>query len=886
MTRELNAKRVIFWTIGIVVIAIIAISTAFVFILREREIDTWQRQIENLSLAMEVQTTQSMSSARIAMDSIAERIAAMGIRNAEELRSRAKTEALHRIMRDKITGLTQVDVATLVAANGDVINFTRSFPAPAINLSDRDYFRTHRHTAALDIFISEPVKSRANDKRIFYLSRRLNDSNGKFMGLVLVGISVDQLTSVYERLGRNLGDGAVITLYRDDATVLARWPREEEAGKDALPIAPVSPPGERPGEPIAVSYATAPTLADSGASAPRLSAARTFDRFPMTISVTVSERFILANWRLAIASMASVAIGCTAALILVMSILLRMARQREQAANLLRELTDQVPGMLFQFRLLPDGRKSFSYVNQVGLSMHNLKSDDFPLDAERLFAQVHPDDKAGFRASIQASARDLTPWQQDYRLLLPDKRVVWRNGNSRPQKLEDGTILWHGYITDITEAKHAEEALRLSEDRLSHAELVSKSGNWELHLDTGTMIPSRGAARIYGVDEGHYALSIAQAAPLPEYRSLLDSALRDLIDFDKPYDVVFKIRTVDSKEIKDIHSIASFDREKRVVFGVIQDITAQKRAEEEQRLAATVFSHAREGIFITNAEGVILDVNQMFTRITGFSRAEAIGKTPRLLSSGRHDKSFYMSLWFDLIDKGHWAGEIWNRRKDGTLFPEMLTISAVRDHLGKTQQYVALFSDITETKNHEQQLRHMAHYDGLTRLPNRTLLADRLQQAMSQAVRRKQIVAVCYLDLDGFKEVNDRYGHAVGDQLLIALAAIMKQELRESDTLARIGGDEFIAVLLDLADEESSLITVARLIQTVARPIQLGGDVIQVSASLGVTFFPQADAVDADQLLRQADQAMYQAKSGGKNRYCVFRQRREQDQLARDTDSN
>jgi len=886
VTKELNAKRVISWTIGTVVIVIIAISAAFVFILREREIDTWHRQVENLSLAMEVQTVQSMSSARIAMDSIAERIAAIGIRNADELRSRAKTEALHRIMRDKITGLTQVDVATLVAANGDVINFTRSFPAPAINLSDRDYFRAHRDTAALDLFISQPVRNRATDKWVFYLSRRLNDSNGKFMGLVLVGISVDQLTSLYERLGRNLGEGAVITLYRDDATVLARWPREDAVGNDFPRITPRHPPVETPGAPSAVIYTSASRLPGSGASTPRLSAVRMFDRLPMMISVTVTENFVLANWRLAIASITSVALGSTAALILVMFILLRMARQREQAANLLRELTDQVPGMLFQFRLFPDGRTSFSYVNQVGLSMHNLKSDDFPLDAERLFAQVHPDDKDGFRASIQESAHNLQHWRQDYRLLLPDKRVVWRNGSSRPQKLEDGTILWHGYIADITEAKHAEEALRRSEDRLSHAELIAKSGNWELHLDTGTMIPSKGAARIYGVDEAQYALPIAQAASLPEYRSLLDSALRDLIDLDKPYDVVFKIRTADTKEIKDIHSIAAFDKERRVVFGVIQDITDQKRAEEEQRLAATVFSHAREGIFITNAEGVILDVNQMFTRITGFSRAEAIGETPRLLSSGRHDKSFYMSLWFDLIDKGHWAGEIWNRRKDGTLFPEMLTISAVRDHRGKTLQYVALFSDITETKNHEQQLRYMAHYDGLTRLPNRTLLADRLQQAMSLAVRRRQIVAVCYLDLDGFKEVNDRYGHAVGDELLIALAAIMKQELRESDTLARIGGDEFIAVLLDLADEESSLITVERLIQTVARPIQLGGIVIQISASLGVTFFPQPDAVDADQLLRQADQAMYQAKSGGKNRYCVFRHKREHDQLARDPDSN
>jgi diguanylate cyclase (GGDEF)-like protein/PAS domain S-box-containing protein len=300
------------------------------------------------------------------------------------------------------------------------------------------------------------------------------------------------------------------------------------------------------------------------------------------------------------------------------------------------------------------------------------------------------------------------------------------------------------------------------------------------------------------------------------------------------------------------------------------DITARKQAEEEHRLAATVFSHAREGILITNADGTILDVNQMFSQITGYGREEVVGKTPHLLSSGRHEKSFYEAMWNELTENGNWAGEIFNRRKDGEIFPEMLTISAVRDPQGKTQQYVALFSDITDIKNHEHQLEHMAHYDVLTKLPNRALLGDRLQQAMSQTVRRKQVVTVCYLDLDGFKAINDKHGHGVGDQLLVVLAVMMREVLRETDTLARIGGDEFVAILTDLTDEETSLLTIERLIHTACQPVQLGDLVLQISASLGATFYPQAEAVDADQLLRQADHAMYQAKLTGKNRYCVF----------------
>ncbi len=314
------------------------------------------------------------------------------------------------------------------------------------------------------------------------------------------------------------------------------------------------------------------------------------------------------------------------------------------------------------------------------------------------------------------------------------------------------------------------------------------------------------------------------------------------------------------------------DQDGRVVglFGISRDITASKQAEEKLQLAASVFTHAREGITITTADGTIIDVNDTFCRITGYSRDEVLGKNPRLLNSGRHDPAFYVALWRDLTVKGHWEGEIWNRRKNGEVYAEMLAISAVRDAQGHTRQYVALFSDITPLKEHESQLERIAHYDALTALPNRVLLADRMNQAMSQVQRRQQRIAVAYLDLDGFKSINDSYGHTTGDQFLIAVAARMKQALREGDTLARLGGDEFVAVLLDLPDAAASVPMLTRLLAAAAQPVQIGDYDVRVSASIGVTFYPQADDVDADQLLRQADQAMYQAKLAGKNRYHLF----------------
>jgi diguanylate cyclase (GGDEF)-like protein/PAS domain S-box-containing protein len=300
------------------------------------------------------------------------------------------------------------------------------------------------------------------------------------------------------------------------------------------------------------------------------------------------------------------------------------------------------------------------------------------------------------------------------------------------------------------------------------------------------------------------------------------------------------------------------------------EIAERKQAQEASALAASVFLHAREGITITSADGAIIDVNEAFTRITGYSRDEVLGKNPRILKSNHHDADFYAAMWKDVREKGYWHGEIWNRRKNGELYPEILTISAVRDEDGNNHHYVALFSDITPMKEHEQQLEHMAHFDMLTTLPNRVLLADRLHQAMAQAQRRGRRLAVAYLDLDGFKSINDIHGHATGDKLLIALASYMKAVLREGDTLARLGGDEFVAVLLDIEDTASFLPLLNRLLLAASQPVTVGDLSLRVSASLGVTFYPQADEVDADQLLRQADQAMYQAKIAGKGRYHIF----------------
>jgi len=309
------------------------------------------------------------------------------------------------------------------------------------------------------------------------------------------------------------------------------------------------------------------------------------------------------------------------------------------------------------------------------------------------------------------------------------------------------------------------------------------------------------------------------------------------------------------------------------IFGIGRDVTQARQAQDNLQLAANVFTHAREGIVIADAQGLIVDVNAAFCRITGYSLDEVRGRNPSVLSSGLQSAAFYKSMWRAIQTEGYWSGEIWNRHKNGQVFAEILTISAVRGDDQQIKNYVALFTDITQIKEHQKQLEHIAHYDQLTDLPNRLLFADRLSQAMHACERRKRSLSVIYLDLDGFKAVNDTFGHDAGDTLLVTLSQRMKSALREGDSLARFGGDEFVAVLVDLEHPQDCLPVLERLLQAACTPVQMeykGAPVeLSVSASIGATSYPQ-DAADADQLMRHADQAMYMAKQAGKNRYHLF----------------
>ncbi|AYH43284.1 PAS domain S-box protein [Azoarcus sp. DN11] len=317
--------------------------------------------------------------------------------------------------------------------------------------------------------------------------------------------------------------------------------------------------------------------------------------------------------------------------------------------------------------------------------------------------------------------------------------------------------------------------------------------------------------------------------------------------------------------------------ERQGVVVMHSDITARKLAEDGLRLAASVFTHAYEGIVLTTATGEIMDVNEAFCRITGYSREEVLGRNPRILKSEQHDETFYAALWQRLAEKGHWQGEIWNRRKSGEIYPEQKTITVVRDEHGRVQHYVALGSDITERKNMEEQIRQLAFYDALTNLPNRRLFHDRMRQTLAACRRTGRQAALLFVDLDNFKPLNDTHGHDVGDLLLVEVAGRLQKCVREVDTVARFGGDEFVVMLGDLqADHVESRRQAERVAQKilarVSEPyvltVEHAGQPARTvrhhcSASIGVAMFLDTEGSE-ELILKRADAAMYQAKEAGR----------------------
>ena len=429
----------------------------------------------------------------------------------------------------------------------------------------------------------------------------------------------------------------------------------------------------------------------------------------------------------------------------------------------------------------------------------------------------------------------------------------------------------------ITERKQAVEALLKSRSQLLRVIEGSDQGFWDWNLENNTFSVSPHFERMLGYEPGDIDMRPENWMQLmhPEDLVIAKQSIERHLSGETPahnVEMRYLTKAGEWRWMLTRGRIVEYSPDGRplMMAGTHTDITERKATETELRQAATVFENTQEGVIITDADMRILSVNRAFSQITGLSAEEAVGKTPAMLQSGRHDAAFYRDLWRRIRSEGNWQGEICNRRKSGEIYPQVTTINAVLDDAGAVTHYVGVFTDVSQIKASEEHIEFLAHHDPLTRLPNRVMLFSRLEHLMGAIRREGCLVALLMIDLDRFKDVNESYGHVLGDELLQQVSERLKAQLRGTDSLARLGGDEFTILLEDVEHPGDAGRVAGDVLAALADSWRLAnGAEVRVGASIGIALYP-GPAETPEDLLRQADAALYRAKQEGRGRFHYF----------------
>ncbi|MBN0989616.1 EAL domain-containing protein [Amphritea pacifica] len=550
----------------------------------------------------------------------------------------------------------------------------------------------------------------------------------------------------------------------------------------------------------------------------------------------------------------SVLIGLTTALILLLTFLyLRLIRSHQQTEQARLRLKDGVDNIKEAFAL-------FDADNRLILSNRNFSSF-YPWITSLLKPGTH-------KEIIQKAIDEKCRYQQES---ATNRRVVQHieNGNyylcSNTPTNEGGEV-W--VRVDITETRLREQELR----KLSRA--LEQSPAAVVITDINGLIeyinPKAEQVSGYSLEEvlgkSPAIFSSGDISPV-NYQDMWQQMLAG-----KAWQGTFLNRRKSGKlywEAATISAVRDPGGEITHFVAVKEDITERRSTEEQLRMNAAVFETTNEGIIITSPDARIISVNPAFTEITGYRAEEVIGKTPQIFQSGKQSDSFYQEMWQTLENNGSWSGEVWNKRRDGSVYPQWLSIAAVRNSDGQLEQYVAVFSDMTQRKDDEEKIRQQANFDALTSLPNRIMLKRELARIQQLSDQTDSSCALLFIDLDRFKAVNDTLGHSVGDEMLQQVSIRLASVIRDTDLLTRFGGDEFVIVLQSIAEADDASQTAQRVIEVLSPPFQLAGRTLYIGASVGISCYPN-DANNGDSMLRNADMAMYLAKEKGRNQYQFF----------------
>ncbi|OOY95682.1 hypothetical protein BOW17_01575 [Solemya velum gill symbiont] len=454
---------------------------------------------------------------------------------------------------------------------------------------------------------------------------------------------------------------------------------------------------------------------------------------------------------------------------------------------------------------------------------------------------------------------------------------------STPYFTVGGIVGLLAFLVVIISAYSANKSLLVVRDQLneinSQLNLATEAGNiaiWIWNIPTNKLNWNDLHYDLYGIPHDRkVTYETWRSAVHPDDILVAERHLQEALENQNKFSMEFRIVLPDGG-VRHVKAAGIVERNKlnqpvRMV-GVNWDISEMKRTEKILGQHAVVFESVKEAVVITDVNRRIQEVNQAFTDMTGYSAQEAIGGSPRIIRSGQHDDAFYDNLYQTLEEEGQWRGEIWNRHKNGEIFPVWESITAVKNGKGELTQYIAIFSDISEKVHAEERTRHLANHDALTDLPNRLLLSELCERALEHAKREKNIMAVMYLDLDQFKPVNDKFGHSVGDEMLQSISSRLKENIRESDTIARLGGDEFSVILEKITHPKDAVKVASNIIESLGRPFEIKGNTLNIGVSIGISIYLE-DGENMTSLVKNADEAMYRAKQRGRNCYEFYSER-------------
>jgi diguanylate cyclase (GGDEF)-like protein/PAS domain S-box-containing protein len=488
---------------------------------------------------------------------------------------------------------------------------------------------------------------------------------------------------------------------------------------------------------------------------------------------------------------------------------------------------------------------------------------------------VHANDRAVLATSLDEARRSQQPFDVKFRYLHQDGAFRWLTCQGMAHIVSNQGLIGHllmcfevapGQVGEVEMERVVRNVFPLLKQTRLIAVMLDVTGR--------VQFANAGLSQLLQCDE----FELMNCKLFEKHLDASDHGLLERLYIDGiqsarfPVDFYSELRTCQNQSRRvSWHTVVWRDHAGQVMGSVLigDDVTELIREEEQTSLYVKAFEATDHAIVVTDASGTIISVNRAFSDLTGYLRDEALGKNPRMLQSGRHDSAFYESMWQTLLATDHWHGDVWDRRKDGGVYPKYLSISAMRNSSGQRTNYVGIFYDNSERKTIEERLDHLAHYDSLTGLPNRSLLLDRLEQAIERAIRLGTKVALLYLDLDHFKMVNDTLGHSAGDELLQAVAQRAKTCVRAVDTIARLGGDEFVILVPDAQGQEDIGTIANKLLEALTPPYPIDGHTVTSTPSIGISVYPD-DGDNMADLMKKADTAMYQAKQGGRGNFRFF----------------